>query len=74
MNDSDTLGFYIELQLFCATTEATTEAILQFPLTLSSHQCRIIHALAIKANLDYLYYDIDQKRSIIVFHRSVSRL
>ena len=74
MNDPDTLGFYTELQLFRITTEAATGAILQFPSTLSLQQCRIIHSLAVKLNLDYLHHDIDQNCSTIVFHRSISRL
>jgi len=71
MNDPETLGFYTTMQLFRNNPE-TAGAALQFPSTLTPVQRRIVHALAVKLNLDHNSHGVGTERFIIVSRPSSS--
>lgn len=56
MNNEETLGFYIMLQLFRDRKIEGAElqgAALQFPSILTSQQRQTVHTLALRLKLDY---------------------
>ena len=66
MNNSETLGFYTELQLFLNNHQLGEGATLQFPATLTSPQRRMVRALAEKLNLKHATHGIGPERFVTV--------
>ena len=68
MNDALTLQFYMAMQMFLNNPETAT-ATLRFPSTLTASERRIVHALAVKLNLEHTSQGLGLDRFVTVSQR-----